>query len=81
MAVVQADVLAVIAAKPDCAGKVVALGGPLYPYQGFMVVRAETREGKLGDMIDRLAPGAVLREPLAESGDPIRFFARRGWKV
>src|SRR5271166_4684219 len=68
MAVVQADVLAVIAAKPDCAGKVVALGRPLFPYQGFMVVRAETREGKFGDMIDRLAPGAVLRIAAGGSG-------------
>ena len=68
MAVVQADVLAVIAAKPDCAGKVVALGRPLFPYQGFMVVRAETREGKFGDMIDRLAPGAVLRVAAGGSG-------------
>ena len=68
MAVVQADVLAVIGAKPDCAGKVVALGRPLYPYQGFMVVRAETREGKLGTMIERLAPGAVLRVAAGGSG-------------
>src|SRR5271157_6517365 len=61
MAVVQADVLAVRSAKPDCAGKVVALGAPLYPYEGFMVVRDETREGKFGDMIDHLKPGTILR--------------------
>ena len=68
LAVVQADVLAVRSAKPDCAGKVVALGRPLYPYEGFMVVRAETRESKLGDMIDRLPPGAVLRVAAGGSG-------------
>ena len=61
MAVVQADVLAVRSAKPDCAGKIVALGKPLYPYEGSMVVRAEAGEAKFGDMIARLAPGAVLR--------------------
>jgi TRAP-type uncharacterized transport system substrate-binding protein len=68
MAVVQADVLAIRSAKPDCAGKVVALGRPLYPYEGFMVVRAETREGKFGDMVNHLAPGAVLRVAAGGSG-------------
>ena len=53
--VVQADVLAVRSAKPDCAGKVVALGRPLFPYEGFMVVRADQRESNFGDMIDRIA--------------------------
>jgi NMT1 family protein len=68
MAVVQADVLAVRSAKPDCAGKLVALGKPLYPYEGFMVVRAETGEARFGDMIARLAPGAVLRVAAGGSG-------------
>src|SRR5208282_3360221 len=56
-AVVQADVLAIRSAKPDCAGKVVALGRPLFPYEGFMVVPAETRDDKFGEMISRLPPG------------------------
>jgi TRAP-type uncharacterized transport system substrate-binding protein len=60
-AVVQADVLAARVQKPDCAGKVVALGGPLYPYQGFMVVRAETRDDKFADMINHIKSGSVLR--------------------
>jgi TRAP-type uncharacterized transport system substrate-binding protein len=60
-AIVQADVLAARVQKPDCAGKVVALGGPLYPYQGFMVVRAETREDKFSELLDHLKPGSVLR--------------------
>ena len=68
MAVVQADVLAVRSAKPDCAGKVVALGAPLYPYQGFMVVRMDERNGKFGDMIARLAPGTVLKVAAGGSG-------------
>lgn len=68
MAVVQADVLAVRSAKPDCAGKVVALGAPLYPYQGFMVARADQREGRFGDMIARLAPGTVLKVAAGGSG-------------
>ena len=68
MAVVQADVLAVRSAKPDCAGKIVALGKPLFPYEGFMVVRAEAGEAKFGDMIARLAPGAVLRVAAGGSG-------------
>ena len=68
MAVVQADVLAVRSAKPDCAGKVVALGRPLFPYEGFMVVRADQRESKFGDMIDRLASGTVLRVAAGGSG-------------
>jgi hypothetical protein len=54
MAVVQEDVLAKRSAKPDCAGKLVVLGRPLYPYEGFMVVRDETREGKFEDMVRRL---------------------------
>jgi hypothetical protein len=47
--------------KPDRAGKAVTLGAPLYPYEGFMVVRAETRENKFGDMVNYLKPGNVLR--------------------
>ena len=61
VAVVQMDVLVQRAAKPDCAGKVVGLGSPLYPYQGFMVVRQEAREDRFGDMVDAVKPGAVLR--------------------
>jgi TRAP-type uncharacterized transport system substrate-binding protein len=61
VAVVQADVLSARVGKPDCTGKVVVLGAPLYPYQGFMVVRAETREDKFGEMVDHLKPGNVLR--------------------
>lgn len=68
MAVVQADVLAVRGGKPDCVGKVVALGAPLYPYEGFMVVRADTREDRFGDMIDHLKPGSVLRVAAGGSG-------------
>src|SRR5271157_2227312 len=68
MAVVQADVLALRSARPDCAGKVVALGRPLYPYEGFMVVRDDQREGKFGDMIARLAPGTVLKVAAGGSG-------------
>ncbi|MBB4196580.1 TRAP-type uncharacterized transport system substrate-binding protein [Rhodoblastus sphagnicola] len=68
IAIVQADVLARRAAKPDCAGKVVGLGSPLYPYQGFMVVREETREDKFGDMIGALKPGAVLRVAAGGAG-------------
>ena len=68
MAVVQADVLALRSMRPDCAGKVVVLGRPLYPYEGFMVVRDETREGKFADMIDRLKPSSVLRVAGGGSG-------------
>ena len=68
VAVVQADVLAVRSAKPDCAGKVVALGRPLYPYQGFMVVRADQRESRFGDMLSSLPPGTVLRVAAGGSG-------------
>jgi TRAP-type uncharacterized transport system substrate-binding protein len=68
MAVVQADVLALRTAKPDCAGKVVALGAPLFPYQGFMVVRADAKEGKFGDMVAHLAPGTVLKVAAGGSG-------------
>lgn len=68
VAVVQADVLAQRASKPDCAGKIVVLGSPLYPYQGFMVVREETREDKFGDMVGHLERGAVLRVAAGGSG-------------
>jgi TRAP-type uncharacterized transport system substrate-binding protein len=68
VAVVQADVLAARVGKPNCTGKVVALGPPVYPYEGFMVVRAETREDKFGDMIDNLKPGTVLRVAAGGSG-------------
>ena len=68
VAVVQMDVLAQRAAKPDCAGKVVGLGSPLYPYQGFMVVRQDAREDKFGDMVGDLKPGAVLRVAAGGSG-------------
>lgn len=68
IAIVQEDVLATRLEKPDCAGKVVLLGAPLYPYQGFMVVRAETREDKFADMIGALKHGAVLRVAAGGSG-------------
>ncbi|RBP03090.1 NMT1 family protein [Roseiarcus fermentans] len=68
VAVVQADVLAARSARPDCAGKVVALGRPLYPYEGFMVVRADQRESKFGDMVAGLASGTVLRVAAGGSG-------------
>ena len=68
MAVLQADVLAIRSAKPDCSGKVVALGASLYPYQGFMVVRADARDGRLADLIAHLAPGTVLKVAAGGSG-------------
>lgn len=68
VAVVQADVLGARVGKPDCAGKVVVLGAPLYPYEGFMVVRADTREDKFGDMVNNLKPGNVLRVAAGGSG-------------
>ncbi|MBY6243247.1 TAXI family TRAP transporter solute-binding subunit [Methylosinus sp. Sm6] len=68
IAVVQADVLAARVAKPDCAGKLVQLGAPLYPYEGFMVVRAETRESKFADLVDNLKSGSVLRVAAGGAG-------------
>jgi TRAP-type uncharacterized transport system substrate-binding protein len=68
LAVVQADVLAARAGKPDCVGKVVQLGPPLYPYVGYMIVRAETREDKFGDLVDHLKSGEVLRVAAGGSG-------------
>lgn len=68
VAIVQADVLAARVAKPDCTGKVVLLGAPLYPYEGFMVVRAETREAKFADMVANLKSGSVLRVAAGGSG-------------
>jgi TRAP-type uncharacterized transport system substrate-binding protein len=68
IAVVQADVLAVRAGKPDCAGKVAVLGAPLYPYEGFMIVNADTRGDKFGDIVNDLKPGAVLRVAAGGSG-------------
>lgn len=68
LAVVQADVLAARVGKPDCVGKVVSLGPPLYPYEGFMVVRADAREDKFSDMISHLKPGGVLRVAAGGSG-------------
>ncbi|WP_018409379.1 TAXI family TRAP transporter solute-binding subunit [Methylocystis rosea] len=68
VAVVQADVLAARAGKPDCAGKLVVLGAPLYPYEGFMVVRSEAREDKFGEMVHDLKPGDVLRVAAGGAG-------------
>ncbi len=68
VAVVQADVLAARSAKPDCAGKVVALGSPLYPYEGFLVVRGDQRENRFGDIIARLPAGTVFRVAAGGSG-------------
>jgi TRAP-type uncharacterized transport system substrate-binding protein len=68
IAVAQADVVAARAGKPDCAGKVALLGAPLYPYEGFMVVRSETRESKFSDLIGNLKSGAVLRIAAGGSG-------------
>jgi TRAP-type uncharacterized transport system substrate-binding protein len=68
IAVVQEDVLATRVGKPDCAGKVSVLGAPLYPYEGFMVVRAETREDKFAEMIAALKRGEVLRVAAGGSG-------------
>lgn len=68
VAIVQADVLATRVAKPDCTGKVVLLGAPLYPYEGFMVVRAETRESKFADIVANLKSGSVLRVAAGGSG-------------
>jgi hypothetical protein len=44
------------------------VGRPLYPYQGFMVVRDEMREGKFEDMVRHLAAGTVLRVAAGGSG-------------
>jgi TRAP-type uncharacterized transport system substrate-binding protein len=68
IAVVQLDVLVQRLAKPDCAGKIAGLGSPLYPYEGFMVVRDETRENKFGDLVGSLKSGAVLRVAAGGSG-------------
>lgn len=68
IAVVQADVLVQRVTKPDCTGKVAVLGSPLYPYEGFMVVRAETREDKFGDLVADLKAGSVLHVAAGGSG-------------
>ncbi|HTV33888.1 MAG TPA: TAXI family TRAP transporter solute-binding subunit [Methylocella sp.] len=68
VAVVQADVLVERVNKPDCTGNVVMLGAPLYPYEGFMVVRSETREGKFSDMVENVKAGNVLRVAAGGSG-------------
>jgi TRAP-type uncharacterized transport system substrate-binding protein len=68
VAIVQADVLAQRVNKADCAGKVAILGGPLYPYQGFMIVRDDAREDKFADMIDGLKAGGVLKVAAGGSG-------------
>ncbi|HMK89678.1 MAG TPA: TAXI family TRAP transporter solute-binding subunit [Methylocystis sp.] len=68
IAVVQEDVLAARLGKPDCTGKVAVLGAPLYPYEGFLVVRAETREDKFADMVAALKRGEVLRVAAGGSG-------------
>jgi TRAP-type uncharacterized transport system substrate-binding protein len=68
IAIVQMDVMVQRLAKPDCTGKIVGLGSPLYPYEGFMVVREDARESKFGDMVGALKPGAVLRVAAGGSG-------------
>jgi TRAP-type uncharacterized transport system substrate-binding protein len=68
LAIVQEDVLAARVRKPDCTGKVVMLGAPLYPYEGFMVVRADTREDKFADMVANLKHGSVLQVAAGGSG-------------
>jgi hypothetical protein len=68
VAFVQTDVLAARVGKPDCTGKVFVLGAPLYPYEGFMVVRGDTREDKFGDLVNNLKPGTVLRVAAGGSG-------------
>jgi len=68
VAIVQADVLAARLAKPDCFEKVAILGGPLYPYQGFMIVRADERADKFSDMIGSLKAGTVVKVAAGGSG-------------
>ena len=68
VAVVQEDVLAARVAKPDCAGKLAVLGAPLYPYEGFMVVRADVSSDKFADLVGVLKPGSVLRVAAGGSG-------------
>ncbi len=68
LAIVQADVLAVRSAKADCVGKVVTLGPPVFPYQGFMVVRDDAPASTFGDLIGKLKPGSVLRVAAGGSG-------------
>ncbi len=68
VAVVQLDVVAARVGKPDCTGKVVTLGPPLYPYEGFLVVRADVRENKFSDMVNDLKSGSVLRVAAGGSG-------------
>lgn len=67
-AVVQADVLARRAGQTDCVGAVALLGAPLYPYEGFMIVRADARENKFADMLANLKAGAVLRVAAGGAG-------------
>jgi TRAP-type uncharacterized transport system substrate-binding protein len=58
--IVQLDVLVQRTAKSDCAGKIVTLGSPLYPYEGFMVVRDDTGEDSLSRMVENLKSSSVL---------------------
>ncbi|WP_036282555.1 TAXI family TRAP transporter solute-binding subunit [Methylocystis sp. ATCC 49242] len=61
MAVVQEDALVARMGKADCAGQIRMIGAPLYPYEGFLVVRADTRGASFADMVKNLKDGNILR--------------------
>ncbi len=60
MAIVQEDAL-VAQLRERCGGALEMIGAPLFPYQGFLIVRAMTRSGSLADLAQGLKPPALLR--------------------
>ena len=49
-------------------GKRKALGAPLYPYVGYMIVRADARDDKFSELVSHLKPGEVLKVAAGGSG-------------
>jgi hypothetical protein len=49
-AITQADAVALLARLPLCAGKFTPVGRPLFPYYGFLIVRADSPFRQLDDM-------------------------------
>lgn len=61
VAIVQEDALVERMNRPDCAGEIRMLGAPLYPYEGLLIVRADTRWNKFPDMVKNPKGGNIVR--------------------
>ncbi len=73
MAIVQEDALVAQLRAPKCAGELRMLGAPLYPYQGFLIVRANVRSSSFADMAQSAQGPLRIAAGGPDSGGDLTF--------